>query len=145
MKAIPVANGTSHQATIGAGRFRVSDVSFSGDRRLPWHRNPDGCVAVVLEGAVRKEFAQRGTVAAAGTVVTMPAEEDHRDLFGRDGARIVVVEAGEGIESVAYFRSWAAVQLALRMAEELVSPDAFTPLALEGLALELPRRALSRA
>jgi AraC family transcriptional regulator len=137
VKAIPIANGTNRQASIGVGRFRVSDVGFGCDQLLPWHAHPSGCVAVVLEGAVRKEFARKGTVAAAGTLVTMPPEEAHSDLFGREGARIVVVEASEGIESVAYFRSWAAVQLGLRIAKELVSRDSFTPLAVEGLALEL--------
>jgi AraC family transcriptional regulator len=74
--------------------------------------------------------------AAAGAVVVMPAEERHEDRFGRDGARIVVVELC-GVESVSCFRDWNAMLLSLRIARELAAPDRFTPLVLEGLALEL--------
>jgi AraC family transcriptional regulator len=67
----------------------------------------------------------------------MPPEEPHADVFGREGARIVVVETDDGVESVTAFRDWNATQLALRIAGELADPDPLTPLAVEGLALEL--------
>jgi AraC family transcriptional regulator len=93
-------------------------------------------VAVVVDGFVRKRIAGRELAAGPGVVLTMPAEVPHEDRFGPGGARIVVVEAC-GIESVGGFRDWNAVLLAWRIARELAEPDEFTPLALEGLALEL--------
>jgi AraC family transcriptional regulator len=132
-----VAQGTTSFSAIEAGRFAVSDVSFPPERRLPWHAHPHGCIAVVVEGAVRKRFAHAEDVAADGTVVTMPPEELHEDVFGRDGARIVVVETDEGVDAVTSFRDWTATHLALRIAGELADPDPLTPLAVEGLALEL--------
>ena len=41
------------------------------------------------------------------------------------------------LDSVGWFRDWTAVQVALRVARELELADSFTPLALEGLSLEL--------
>ena len=91
----------------------------------------------MLAGAVRKRFAASEGVAADGTVVTMPAEEPHEDEFGRDGARIVVVETDDEVGAAKAFRDWTATYLALRIADELADPDPLTPLAVEGLALEL--------
>jgi hypothetical protein len=64
----------------------------------------------------------------------MPNEERHQDQF--EGARVVVVEL-RGMDSLSAFRDWEAMLLSLRAARELVAPDRFTPLVLEGLALEL--------
>ena len=132
-----VAQGTSGVRAIDAGRFSVSEVSFAPARRLRWHAHPHGCIAVVVEGAARKRLAGTERIADAGTVVTMPPEEPHEDVFGRDGARIVVVETDEGMDEVTSFRDWTATHLALRIAGELADPDPLTPLAVEGLALEL--------
>jgi AraC family transcriptional regulator len=120
--------------TVGA--FDVSEVRFGGGRDLGWHAHPRGCVAVVLDGAVRKQFEGLEVEAAEATVVTMPALERHKDLFGRSGARIVVVE-NDLVQSRACFSDWGATLVALRATRELELCDAFTPLALEGLALEL--------
>jgi AraC family transcriptional regulator len=137
MTGISVADGTVSSAQLAVGRFRVSEVRFAGERRLLRHAHPHGCVAVIVDGVVEKRFARRRSDAAAGTLVTMPPEEPHEDRFGRDGARIVVVEAAEGVEAVACFRDWHATLLSLQIARELACRDAFTELAVEGLALEL--------
>jgi AraC family transcriptional regulator len=137
MPAIGIAEGTSRRTEMGVGRFRVSDVSFSPGRRLSWHAHPRGCVAVVIEGVVEKRFSRAAGVAGNGTLVTMPPEEPHEDLFGREGARIVVVETNDGLDRVALFPDWQATIVSLRIARELGAPDPFTPLSVEGLALEL--------
>jgi AraC family transcriptional regulator len=67
----------------------------------------------------------------------MPPDELHQDSFGRDRTEIVVVESDDGIDSVSNFQDWGAMLVALRIERELQVNDAFSPLALEGLALEL--------
>jgi AraC family transcriptional regulator len=137
MSATAISAGTYRRRELQAGGFDVSDVAFAGGRRLPWHEHPRACIAVVIAGAVHKRFARVAEDAVHGTLITMPPAEPHEDLFGRDGARIVVVEADHGVGEVACVRDWAATLLAFRIARELAAPDPFTPLALEGLALEL--------
>ena len=137
MGATEIVAGTTRRRALRAGAFALSDISFAPGQRLAWHEHPHACIAVVVEGAVRKRFARTGADLAHGGVVAMPPVEPHEDEFGCNGARLVVVEADEGVQAVSCFQDWEATVLAFRVARELAEPDAFTPLALEGLALEL--------
>jgi AraC family transcriptional regulator len=119
------------------GDYRISDVAFAPDCRLSWHFHPRSCLAIVTGGEVRKRFARIEADAVCGTVIEMPAEEPHEDLFGQDGARIVVFEFDAECETLRCFRDWGAAVLAHRVSRELAQPDSYTGLALEGLALEL--------
>jgi AraC family transcriptional regulator len=119
------------------GDSEISEVVFAPQRRIPWHTHPHNCLAVVVGGGVRKRFAPFEDDASHGTVIEMPAEEPHEDLFGQDGARIVVVESRGEPRTLRCFRDWGATVLAHRMSRELALPDAYTPIALEGLMLEL--------
>jgi AraC family transcriptional regulator len=132
-----IATGTSRVRTAHAGAFDVSDIEFSAGCRLSWHEHPRACLAVVVDGVVRKRFARAGTELAYGGVIAMPPGERHEDEFGREGARLIVVEADDGVPTISWFRDWNATLLAFRVASELAAPDPFVPLALEGLALEL--------
>lgn len=131
-----VETGTSARASVSVGAFDVSEVRFAPDCLLTWHAHPRACVAVVLGGAVRKQFAGAEVDATEGTLITMPSLEPHQDLFGHSGTRILVVE-NDVVGSRAAFRDWNATLIAIRAANELELDDDFTPLALEGLALEL--------
>jgi AraC family transcriptional regulator len=128
--------------TVRTRRQRVSDleiseVVFAPDRRLSWHGHPHSCLAVVIKGAVRKRFPRVEEDAIDGTVIEMPAEEMHEDLFGPDGAQIVVIESDREPGTLRCFRDWRATVLAHHISRELAQPDAYTALALEGLALVL--------
>jgi AraC family transcriptional regulator len=134
---IAIAAGTSRSSTVRAGAFDVSDIEFPAGHRLTWHEHPRACVAVVVRGDVRKRFAGADAELHHGGVVAMPPGEPHQDEFGNDGARLIVVEREDGVPAVAWSRDWEATLLAFRIARELAARDSFTPLALEGLALEL--------
>lgn len=136
VSSLTVDVGTEARTSFSLGAFDLSEVEFAPGANLAWHAHPRACVAVVVAGVVRKRFTRQSADAGEGTLVTMPAEEPHEDLFGRQGARIVVLE-NDLFESVSWFRNWNAMQVALRAARELDLRDSFTPLALEGLALEL--------
>lgn len=134
--AISVAAGTVRRVSLVAGGFCVSDVAFAPHTRLARHSHPRGCIAVVLDGSVDKAFARLSGTVTQGALITMPPAEPHVDAFGRTGARLIVVETADD-EELALDRDWSALLVATKIARELVSPDAFTPLAVEGLALEL--------
>lgn len=137
MNGLAVSEGTSQTASLSVGGFRVSALAFPPERQLPWHAHPLACVAVVVEGAVGKQFRTFGADARPGAVITMPAAEPHEDRFGREGATIVAVEAENGVAGVSCAPDPEATLVARRIRRELAWPDAFTPLAVEGLALEL--------
>jgi AraC family transcriptional regulator len=137
MGAVAVSTGTTHEASLDVGGLRVSEVAFPPNRRLPWHAHPSGCVAVVVGGAVDKRFARFEAAARVGTLIVMPPEEPHEDRFGRAGAAIVVVESRALTGRVTCAPDPEATLVAMRIRRELARPDPFTPLAVEGLALEL--------
>ena len=138
--AISVVARTTRHVSLAAGGFCVSDVAFAPHQRLARHSHPHGCIAVVVDGSVDKAFARRSGTATQGVLITMPAREPHVDVFGRAGARLIVAETPDE-EDVGLQRDWSAFLVAMKIARELASPDAFTPLAVEGLALELAAHA----
>jgi AraC family transcriptional regulator len=137
VSSVPIDAGTCDRRRRRAGSFDVSRVSFERGERFGWHSHPRATLAVVVGGIVRKRFRDRSVEAGEATVVSMPPDELHQDSFGRDRTEIVVVESDDGIDSVSNFQDWGAMLVALRIERELQVNDAFSPLALEGLALEL--------
>ena len=135
--AVRVDSGTVGGARLDFDRFSVSRVVFPPASRLARHSHPRACTAVVVDGGVRKRFAKREADARAGTLVTMHADQPHEDIFGADGATIVVVEEREQRAAAICRLDWEAARIATRIERELREPDGFTPLAVEGLALEL--------
>jgi AraC family transcriptional regulator len=137
VSAAGIETGTVSARRQRLGAAEISEVVFAPGRCLHWHSHPHTCLAVVTSGGVRKKFTRVEEDAVDGTVVEMPAEEPHEDLFGRHGARIVVLESEGEAGTLRCFRDWTATVLAHRVSSELARPDTYTPLALEGLALEL--------
>lgn len=137
MDATGIESGTILTRRKRLHDTEISEVVFAPDHRLTWHGHPHTCLAVVIDGGVHKRFVGAEEQAAHGTVIEMPAQERHEDLFGPDGARIVVIESDRESGGPRCFRDPRATVLAHHISRELGHPDAYTPLALEGLALEL--------
>jgi AraC family transcriptional regulator len=132
--------GSERVSRVELDALRVSDLSFPASLRLGPHVHERPCVAVVVAGRVDKVFGARAVPSAVATVLTMPGEERHADDFSRQGARIVVVEPARelpGLDRVGGFAAAEGIAIAGRIGRELAAPDEFSPLALEGLALEL--------
>ena len=69
MSAVAVSDGTSSLATLTAGPFRVSEVVFPPNRKLPWHAHPLGCIAIVADEVFADYELEAGAAARAGRVV----------------------------------------------------------------------------
>jgi AraC family transcriptional regulator len=138
--AISVTAGSVRALRFEAGGVRVSDLGFPSLLRLAPHAHERPCVAVVVSGRIDKVFRRVAVPSSVATVLTMPGEERHADAFGADGARLVVVEPERelpGLDRIGSFADADGIGIARRIARELGDPDAFSPLAVEGLALEL--------
>lgn len=146
-----MTSGSGSTASAEVNGFRVTDVRFPPLVRLPAHSHERACLAVVVEGDVDKTFRGLAVPSRQATVLTMPPREPHVDVFGRAGARIVVVEPDEAtvgrlrpvlraLDRVEHFRDLGAVAVATRLARELDSRDGAAGLAVEGLVLELLAR-----
>ena len=140
--------GSARFKTVEAHGFLVTDAWFPPFLRLPPHCHERTCFAVMLEGSFELRFTRVTHACTPCTVVTEPAGERHGNRVERKGAHVLVVQPDPGREDLAgpcaavldrvtHFRDGGIAGLAWRLTRELASPDAVTPLAIEGAALEM--------
>ena len=105
---------------------------------------PKPYLAVVIDGAVRKTFRRSSCTLARGSFVSIPAGAAHSSVFAGDGCEVVIIrpagEEGQRLLPIPRACGKAAEASALlgwQIAKELECRDVCSPLALEGLALEL--------
>jgi AraC family transcriptional regulator len=145
----PVSAGSSNARTLDGGAFRVTYARFPPGGRIPPHHHDRACIAVMLDGSFDLQFPGRPACACEpGSLTVEPIGDTHCNCMGALGAEVLVVQPDPGarelLAPVAHFldgirqvRHPDFAGLAHRMAAELQRSDSVTPMALEGMALEL--------
>jgi AraC family transcriptional regulator len=132
------ARRTEHRDVPG---FAVRRLDFPPDLSLPTHDHRDATIAVVLRGRFEGRWAWGNGTCAPGALIVEPAGAQHSNHFGPDGAVVVTVQPSPSLAAALNDPSRAlspeALALAWRAASELRVVDDLTPIALEGLSLEL--------
>jgi AraC family transcriptional regulator len=106
----------------------------------------------MLAGGFDLSFTRRTRACQPGTVFSEPAGERHANRIEGAGAHVLVLEPDpardellrpctELLERPCHLQDRGVTDLARRLTRELREPDGATPLALEGLALEILARA----
>jgi AraC family transcriptional regulator len=145
---VPVSQGSPAVAAREFRGLRTLVADFPASLHLPRHAHEHPTLAVIVSGRFRKQLANGAQEGVPGSVITEPAGERHANWFGPRGARVVLLqplvleEDGELPWRRLFDRPRATVDpwcsaLASRIAEELASPDDLSPLALQGLTIEL--------
>jgi AraC family transcriptional regulator len=145
---VPITMGATGVATLPLDDFLVTEAVFPAHEHLPPHVHDRATLAVMLEGCFDLSIIHRVFPCEPGSAVTEPAQERHGNMLGSGGARVVVIQpdplavAGLGacarlFEEVRYARRSPVCGHARRIARELRAPDSATPLAVEGLVLEM--------
>jgi len=127
---------------------RMASLTFPPGLELPRHEHPLPTIAVVLRGGFAGTYGTTELECEPMTVVVEPAGASHANRFGASPTRVLAVSLGPmsspAVESVArssrFLRDGYAAGLAQQADAELQRPDALTPLAVEGLGLELVTR-----
>ena len=134
---------------LGGVRAVVAELPSAQVQLLafpPRHRHAPfdvahGYVAVVLDGAVAKQFSRDSWTLVPHTAGVVAVGATHASEFGDGGATIVTVRPHEGrlgpLRRAAAVRAPALTPLARRLAVEVRAEDACWALAAEGLALQL--------
>ncbi len=146
--APPVSLGSPRFRTLDHGGLLITDAWFPPHLVLQTHVHDRTVLAVTLAGRWDSVMDRRPRVSQAGMVLTEPAGENHANHFAGAGAHIVVMqpdpsridalaESGRFLERVNHFTAPGALSLARRLSIEIRYPDSATPLAVEGLGLEL--------
>ncbi len=144
----PVTLGSPQFRSATAGAFLVTEARFPGRLNLPRHLHERTVLGVTLGGEFDSVMMGCTYTCRPGTVHTEPAGERHANHFQPGGTRILILQpdpachellapAASLLDRINHFMSGAVTALGRRLAAELRHEDLWTPLAIEGLALEL--------
>ncbi len=147
-RAVPVTLGSSWSRRIDVDGFRVTRVRFPPLLKLPLHTHERATVAVILNGSFDGLMRSASRPCPAASVLTEPQGEPHGNLFERAGADVLTIQPDPArlellepfapvLGEVGYTRDLVVAALGQRVAAELRAPDDVTPLAVEGLILEM--------
>lgn len=152
-RAVPVTMGSPRFATVEARVCLVTLAWFPPGAVLEAHVHDRPTFATILNGGFDLVFTSPGIRRSRlecppGTIFTEPAGEKHANYVAPDGAQVVVlqpdVDASElparclaMLDRINHFRDGPITTAARRLAREVMAPDDVTPLAIDGLALEM--------
>jgi AraC family transcriptional regulator len=128
------------------GELTFVESSYAPGLRVPKHSHLRQYFYLVLEGACTEAYENSVRSVGPLTLVFHPAEGTHEDHWLHTGGRCFSVEfahAGmareyaRSLDSAAYIRSGDSVWLATRLYKEFQGMDELSPLAMEGLTLEI--------
>lgn len=117
------------------GGVHLNERVYTPGLAIPRHTHERAYVVLVVAGTY-EERTRRGSVrCTTSSALVHPAGEEHEDRFGPSGGRTFQVELDRPLTAVAPSEQVFAVVRALR--RELHAWDEMSPLAVEGLALQL--------
>jgi AraC family transcriptional regulator len=129
------------------GSFKLTETHYRPLDRIPPHTHELPAFCFILNGHYQETFGSTVLSCRPNGVVFRPPEITHADMFGRDGARCLIVEpsaewldklsAEIALPSAPVFLPGRFSALANRLQDELRWSDACTRVSVEGLALEL--------
>jgi AraC family transcriptional regulator len=137
-------NVRARDLTLG----RLTSMSFPACLQLPRHSHPQPTIAVVLRGGFTGRYGGTDRECGPMTLLVEPAGSPHTNRFGRLPTTTLALSLAS-IESPAleavgrqprFTRDAYSAGVASQADTERRRPDSLTPLAVEGLALELVTR-----
>lgn len=149
MKAHP---GSTAELGITRGKtitgFSIKEFTQPPYRRLPWHEHRDASVCFVVSGSYSERVGGQDRECPPHSMVFKPPAERHADQFGRHGGKCLLIEITPArLESIEPFsritaqpglvRNARLAALGHRLYGEFADADPFSPLAIEGLVLEV--------
>src|ERR1700754_4256725 len=144
------ARGTTgtHEGLVQVDGFVIMETALEPLAQVPAHTHENATIVLMLSGEYRESFRGASEPHGPLTVIAKPSGEKHANDVGPRGARCLVVELTDErvreLDGIARPCAAPHVQVngpasrtGLRIVRELREPDALTPLALEGAALQL--------
>jgi AraC family transcriptional regulator len=137
------------------GGFMLSESTYGAGERIGRHSHTSPYISILLRGSYRETYDRRTRDCSPSTVVFHPAGEIHADRFNSSGGHIFRFEVSDlpkDVESVARTALQAPFEVAggviasmsRRLFAEFKRIDQFSPLIIEGLALEILGHATRR-
>jgi AraC family transcriptional regulator len=146
--ALRIAHTPARVRRIEAGGFTVTEGIHRQGSQLPWHDHATPTICFVLNGGFTELWRGGSIACTSSTLKFTPAGERHWDRFDQGDVRGLLIEPSNG--QVAAIRPFSAVLderesfqggllsiLCWRIYHEMKRLDPASPLAIEGLLLEL--------
>jgi AraC family transcriptional regulator len=119
--------------TLGA--YTLSLSRYERDSHIPPHAHEAAFATVVLNGGYRETAQQETRDCAPHSIVVHAPGERHADTFARPTTCLSI--HGAPFERSAHLSTPAATAIAVKLRSEFRAPDAFSPMVIEALMLEL--------
>ena len=134
--------------TVNASGFVLTETTHQPNHELPRHNHELANIAFVLNGSFSEILDRRTIDCYPQSVLVKPSGEPHANRYGRDGMRCLLIEVqprklaalgswSEALDRVQHFREGTLSSLGTRFYKEFRLMDSASPLAIEGLVLEL--------
>jgi AraC family transcriptional regulator len=137
------ASVRARDLTVG----RLTSMSFPPRLKLPRHSHPQPTIAVILRGGFAGRYGGTDRECAPMTLLVEPAGASHANHFGDLPTSVLTLSLAStepSLEALGrqprFARDAFSAGLAHQADTELRRPDELTPLAVEGLALEMVTR-----
>jgi AraC family transcriptional regulator len=141
-------SGPTRLRTARVGGFTLTEGIHAAGTSLPWHHHDGPTLCFVLQGTFSETSGGERLTCTPDTLKVMPAGERHSDAFDRGDARGLLVEADPErarairthapvLDERVAFHGGMPAAIARRVYQELRQMDDASPLAIEGLLLEL--------
>ncbi len=133
----------------------LTEIVYAPQLKVPRHSHQHACFGLVLQGAYDEIYRNKTLSSGLSSIKFRPAEESHANYYGGSQVRCFLIEpegewlarlsAHAGLRAPLVFRDNSLVWLALKIRGELRQMDEVTPMAVEGLMLEMLAEASRRA
>jgi AraC family transcriptional regulator len=147
-------NGKILRRNEAAGFVMLESVYAPG-LKVPLHSHEQAGFCFVLRGTFERAYERTSRVCRPASLSFHPAGEKHSERFYHSGAHLFSIQVGPqwlervreyavGLDDSAVFDGGLISQLATRLYAESQRIDEVSPLAIEGLTLEIMAEALRR-
>lgn len=134
--------------SIEVGDFILTETVRSPGLKIPFHYHRHTNISFVLYGSFVETIGRKAFELKAGSTVFRPAGEAHENQYGIEHSKSLIIEVGERrlkelseksdlLLQTAHIRDNAMSNLWLRLHNEFRQIDDASPLAIEGLILEM--------
>lgn len=134
--------------TLTTGGFVLTETVHLPDQKLRRHHHELTNIAFVLDGSFTEILDRRSIECSPQSLLIKPPGEPHANRYGRSGMRCLLVEVStqqlevlqpcaSALHQVRHVRGGVLWSLGMRIYNEFRLMDGSTPLAIEGLMLEL--------
>ena len=148
MKLLP---GQFYGQTLAAREiagFKLMESVYHPGTKLPKHSHTHGCFSVMFEGALTENYGKRNLEWTPLCVGFNPPDEEHSNVIHNTGARFFIVEispkwlerareVSAKLNDSVVFRGGLLAYLGLQLYHEAQRCDEISPLAVEGLVLNM--------